>query len=319
MAGQNHIDKVAIIGGTGRLGRHFVEELLKTGRHTVTVLTRPKSTATVPKGAVLIRVDYNDKAAIANALKGQQFVTIAVAASTPPATHNTLAEAAVEAGVPYIMPAAYGADITNARLAQDDIYTKSCLGLVQEIEKLGGTYTVLTCGFWYEWGLLLGESFFGFSIKERKVTFYDDGNTKVNSSTWGQCGRALAALLSLPESGTLPAVSGWKNRSLRVSSFRISQRDMLDSLHRILGTSDKDWEISFEPTEKRAADGLAALGKGDRSGFAKAMYARMFFPNGDGDYETSAGLDNEAIGLELEDLDDATRKVVEMLESGWTP
>ena len=88
------------------------------------------------------------------------------------------------------------------------------------------------------------------------MTFYDDGKTQIDVSTWDQCGRAIAGLLSLPESGTSPCVADWKNKPLYINSFKVSQRDMLDSLHRVLGNTDKDWTIDYEPTDQRYKRGL---------------------------------------------------------------
>ena len=156
-------------------------------------------------------------------------------------------------------------------------------------------------------------------MKNKKVTFFDDGKTRISVSTWRQCGRALAALLSLPESGGSPALSQWKNKPFYIASFLINQRDMLDSIHRVTGTTDHDWEISYEPTDQRYKDGLDEMQKGIRTGFAKSMYSRVFYPNGDGDFESSRGLANDLIGLPKEELDDATKRTVEMVESGWNP
>jgi hypothetical protein len=50
-----------------------------------------------------------------------------------------------------------------------------------------------------------------------------------------------------------------------------------------------------------------------------AMYARVFYPDGSGDFETSHGLDNKALDLPSEDLDAATRKTIEMVNNGWNP
>jgi hypothetical protein len=49
------------------------------------------------------------------------------------------------------------------------------------------------------------------------------------------------------------------------------------------------------------------------------MYARVFYPDDSGDYETTHGLDNEVLGLPSEDFDAATRKTIEMVNSGWNP
>jgi hypothetical protein len=49
------------------------------------------------------------------------------------------------------------------------------------------------------------------------------------------------------------------------------------------------------------------------------MYSRVYYPNGDGDYETSKGLANEVLALPKEDIDEATKEAVEMAKSGWSP
>jgi hypothetical protein len=176
----------------------------------------------------------------------------------------------------------------------------------------------------YEWSLGLGEPCFGIDIKTKKATFFDDGNTKINTTTWEQCGTALAGLLSLKElpedeNDKSATVSSWKNKPFYISSFLVSQREMLDSVHRVMGTTDADWEITFEKSDERYAKGLADLKQGQRLGFARAMYSRNFYPNGDGDYESRRGLDNEKIGLQKGDLDTATKKTIELVGTGWNP
>ena len=219
------------------------------------------------------------------------------------------------------MPNAYGSDILNKSLAEEDLYGSGCLQRCAEIESLGvSSYVAMVCGFWYEWSLALP---FGFAIdiKNKKATFFDDGKTRVNISTWRQCGRALAGLLSLKElpedaNDKAPTVSQWKNKPLYISSFKICQRDMLDSVEKITGTTDQEWEIEYEPSVERYKSGLEELKAGNRMGFAKAMYTRIFFPNGGGDFESSRGLADSLIGLPEDDLEEATKRVVEMVESG---
>lgn len=283
-------------------------------------MTRIDSKGTLPAGVNIAQVNYDDDGqSLVTALQGQQFLVITLSILAPPETHKKLVQAAVKAGVPYIMPNAYGPDIQNISLREDDLYGATSFQRCTEIESTGASYIAMVCGFWYEWSLALGEPWFGFDIKNKKVTFFDDGKTRVNVSTWRQCGRALAVLLSLPESGTSPAVSQWKNKPFYIASFRVSQRDMLNSIHRVTGTTDMDWEITYEPTAQRYKNGINEMQKGIRTGFAKALYSRGFFPNGDGDYESSRGLANDLIGLPKEDLDEATQRTVEMVESGWNP
>jgi len=220
------------------------------------------------------------------------------------------------------MPNAYGYDTSNAGLVADVPGGERALGNISEVQEAGASVISLTCGFWYEWSLALGEQWYGFDIKGRKVTFIDQGETRIVSSTWRQCGRAVAALLEFPvrpeDEKKGPCLEQWKNKPLYIKSFLVSQRDMLDSLHRVVGTTDGDWEIRYEESRARYEKGLEEMRSGMRTGFAKVMYTRCFYPNGGGDFEGKE-LANEVLGLPKEDLDDATRLAVEMVESGWNP
>ncbi|TVY92661.1 hypothetical protein LAWI1_G003070 [Lachnellula willkommii] len=320
----NHIQKVAIVGAGGNIGKHFAEELIKTGKHTVTALTRADSKNTLPKGVKIAQVNYDDEESLVSALHGQQFLVITLGVFAPADTQIKIVKAAAKAGVPYIMPNVFGYDITNEKLVEEYLYgsaTKIC----DDIQGLGASsYVAMCCGFWYEWSLALGLDTFGFDFRDKKVKFFDDGKTAVNVSTWRNCGRALAGLLSLKEipddaQDTSPTVSQWKNKPLYVSSFRVSQRDMLDSVNRVKGTTDRDWEIVSEPSIERYQKGTEDMKKGDRTGFYRGMYTRVFFQNGDGDFESSKGLQNSLIGLSDDSLDEATKRALEMVESGWNP
>ncbi|KAF7563933.1 hypothetical protein G7046_g202 [Stylonectria norvegica] len=286
MPSLGHVKNVAIVGGTGRLGNYFVEELVKAGKHAITVLTRGVGKGIFPDTVKLVgHLDYSDEEALVAALQGQEFLVIVLGALALPETHTQIVKAAAKAGVPYIMPTAYGADITNLNLVKDDLYHQGVVAKAKEIESLGIHHIIMACGFWYEWSVALGENYFGIDIKAKRATFFDEGTTLISVSTMRQCGRALVALLSLPVSGTTPSLGDWNNKPLRFTSFRINQRAILDSIHRVQGTTDADWHIEYEPSEKRVTDGFVAMQKGDMSGFAKAMYSRAFYPSADGDYE----------------------------------
>jgi len=45
----------------------------------------------------------------------------------------------------------------------------------------------------------------------------------------------------------------------------------------------------------------------------------MFFPTGDGDYESKKGLHNDLLGLPVEDLDEWTAVAIRMGENGEVP
>ena len=111
-------------------------------------------------------------------------------------------------------------------------------------------------------------------------------------------------------------ISRWRNKPLYVSSFKVSQRDMLDSVERATGTTDKDWTIEYEPSADRFERGKKALAAGDRTGFGTAMYARGHFPDSDTNVAEDK-LDNERLGLPKEDFDEATARAVGMWKSGY--
>ncbi|KAL8904310.1 MAG: hypothetical protein Q9207_003350, partial [Kuettlingeria erythrocarpa] len=327
MSQSNHIEKVAIIGATGRVGKQFAEELLKTGKHTVTAIVRPDTKlASLPAGirqSSPVNFSDPDQGSLAAALAGQDFIIITLSVTAPPDLHSQIVRAAVAAGVKWIMPNVYGPDVFEKGLHDVEVFanaTRQC----EEIETLGANYVACVCGFWYEWSLAIGEPWFGFDVKGRRVTFFDHGETKIGASTWAQCGRAVAKLLSLPvgkkegeEGGA--CLEDWRNKGFYFKSFRISQRDMLDSLHRVLGTQDGDWEIRRQGTVERMKEGAEELARGERTGFAKMMYSRVFFQSGEGDYEGRREVANGVLGLPEESLDEATKRAVEMVESGWSP
>ena len=293
---------------------------MQTGQHTVTALTRQDSQAKLPDGVHAIRVNYDDDASLIKALDGQQFLIITLSVQAPPDLHKRITAAAGKAGVPYIMPNAYGNPISPAGIKKYDVYGSSVIERVNDVKSAGSSSVTLACGFWYEWSLALGEPWFGFTINDRKVTFFDDGKRTITVSTWEQCGRAIAGLLSLPESGATPSLAQFKNKDVLINSFRVSQRDMLDSLHRVLGTTDADWEIRYETSEKRIADGAADMANGVFTGFAKMLYGGAFLPaNEESDFAGIMELANDILGLPREDLDEATKRAVDMIQGGWNP
>lgn len=283
----------------------------------MTALCRPESEKALPFGVKKVQVDFEDKNSLVAALKGQQFLVVSLPVTAPPGLHSRIIEAAADAAVSYVMPNLYGADIRDPKLREERVGAL-IQQMIAHIDGLSISYVTMACGTWYEWSLALGEQWFGFSIKERKVTFVDDGQTILKVSTWLHCGRALAALLSLPESGASPCLSDWKNEPLYISSFHVSQRDMLDSFHRVLGTTDKDWDIRYVPAEERIQEGEEEYTKaGIRTGIAKSLYGQLFKRSRACMIDKSKSSANEVLRLPEENIDEATKRAIDMVESGW--
>ncbi|KAF2811203.1 NAD(P)-binding protein [Mytilinidion resinicola] len=325
----NHISKIAIIGATGQIGTHLTAALLATGKHTLTAITRPTSTRPLPAGLHVARVDYTSPSsdpALVAALRGQQALIIALSVAAPRDTLPRLVRAAAAAGVSYILPSWFGHDPVNDALCADSLLAARRDEICALVTELGvSRYILLACNFWYEFSLGGGADRFGFDFKERSLVLFDQGEVRINTSTWAQCGRAVAAVLGLKEypedemdeGATVGRFCG-EGRGVYVSSFRVTQREMWESVMRVTGTAEKEWKVSYESAEKRWREGRAALEAGDRAAFTKMLYSRMFVPNGkgDGDYESRRGLDNEVLGLPVEDLDEWTAVAVGMGERG---
>lgn len=253
---------------------------------------------------------------LVSALSGQDFLIITLSVAAAPDAHSRLVKAAAKAGVPYVMPNAYGLNFYDSeRIRRDIPVTQHAYDNIVEVKQLGLKCIALIVGFWYEYSLATTENMFGFDLKNRKVTLFDDGKTAIPTSTWSQCGRAVAALLSLkklPEnmSDKSMALSHFHDQPAFIFSFKVSQRDIFDSIERVTGAVDGDWQIKYQPAKARYEEGMRELGEGNAMGFYKIMFSRVFYPTGDADFES----DNKLLGLPEEDLDEATAKAIDMTE-----
>ena len=309
------------------MGGPIAKALVKTGKHTVTALTRQGSKNEVPSGVKAIPVDYNDESTVVAALKGQQFLVVTLSVTAPPDVHSKIVQAAAKAGVPHIMPNTFGMDNFNEALNKDYLLSADFKNMLAEIEAAGCSWTSMICNMWYEYSLAMGPIWFGFDFANKKLTLYDDGTTKINLTTWEQCARAVAALLSLkklPEDANDKSltVDTWRNKPLVISSFLVSQKDMFESWKRVSGDKDSDWTIENEPSKERYQKGMEMMKSAQdpmsaRMGAAMASFVRVFFPNGGGDYESTRGLDNAELGLPKEDLDERTAVAKGMVEQGY--
>ena len=299
------------------MGKHITEELLRLGKHKVTAITRGDGTNQVPAGATIQKVDYDDQASLVAALEGQDALVITMGTRAPPDQQNKLIEAAAAANVPWVLPNEYGFDNTHPGLVEDIPIGKSHAAYRARIEQLGkSSWIGFACGFWYEYSLSAGPSFFGFDLSTRAVTFFDDGETRINTSTLPQCGRGVAKLLGLKvlpdDAGDgSPCLDRFRNRFVYVSSFNVCQKDMLDSVVRVTGTEVGDWKVSHEVSTERYARGVEEYKKGNLYGFAQLMYTRNFYKDGSGEFEASRGLLNDVLGLPKEDLDEFTKLALE--------
>lgn len=305
------IKHVAIVGAGGNSGKYMAESLLATGKHTVTAITRPDSKSVLPERVKIAHVDYDNPASMIEALKGQDALVITMGVMAPKDSQSKLIQAAADANVPWVLPNAWSPDSTHEGLRKDVGLFEHQEVIKNFIAKIGkSSYMNISTGFWYEWSLSIPNAY-GFDFAKKKATFFDDGDTNISTSTWPQVGRAVAALMSLPGE----ELEKLKNKNVFINSFTLSQKDMLNSVLRVTGDKIDDWTVTKEPATERYKNGVEGMMKGDQQGFVKMMYTRVFYPDGNGDFETGRGTSNALLGLPEEDLDEATRAAIKRAEA----
>jgi hypothetical protein len=314
----NRLKNIAVVGASGTIGSHIVSALLSRNQFNITAITRSNSNGTFPKGIKVAHIDYNDPDTIISALKGHDALIITMSVSAARDTQEKLIRAAADASVPWLLPNEFG--MYNTEEAQKDTIGDGKTQARELVASLGSSWVGVTCGFWYEYSLS-APGLFGIDINKREVVLFDDGTQKLNTSTWELTGRAVAGLLSLPiwpenESDERLTLSAYRNRMAYVSSFALSQRDMFGSLKRVTRSTDDDWSISSVSVKERYAEAKEAMKGGDRAAFGRQLYTRYFFPDA-GLFEKSHNLDNEKLELPEEDLDKATKRAVELVESEY--
>ena len=293
----------------------MVEALLKTGKHTVTAITRVDSNSTLPEGVAVKKVDYGNQSSLVEALQGQDALIITMGVMAPPDQQSKLIQAAADASVTWVLPNEWSPDSANEALVKDVFPFQRLPEARDLIAKLGkSSFIAVSTGFWYEWSLAISAAY-GFDFANRAVTLFDDGETKISTSTWPQVGRAVASLLSLPihpeGQDKDRCLDRFKNSQVYVSSFTVNQKDMLDSVLRVTQTGLEDWKVTKEPAKGRYTGGIEAMQNGDRMGFVRMMYSRVFFPDDCGNYEKTRGTINDLLGLPTENIDEATKAAIQ--------
>lgn len=298
------------------MGKFVTESLIKGGKHRITALTRAGSSNSVPAGVQLRTINYDDEATIVDALRGQDALIITMGVTAPPEQQTKLINAAAAADVPWVLPNEYGYALNNEGAGKDCGLGTQTQTYRDQIEAAGrSSWIGITCGFWYDLSLAAGG--FGFDIKNQTAVFIDEGKTKIDTSTLAQSGRAVASLLALPtlpqdENDKSPNLNQFRNNFVYFNSFKLSQDEMFQSILRVTGTKSDDWKKSHEDHGRRFLAGTKAMQEGDRAGFVKVLYTRMFYPDGVGDLEKRGRLANGALSLPNEDLDEETKKALAM-------
>ncbi|KAI9727339.1 MAG: hypothetical protein M1828_006959 [Chrysothrix sp. TS-e1954] len=299
-----YIKNIAILGATGNFGTHVTAALLKSERKQhITALSRPDSKASFPAGVTVKKVDYGDVDAIAQVLQGQDAVIIIVPFTASDDVQMNVIEAAAKANVPWVLPNEYGSDTGHKELVKAVPTMDQKTQFRERVEELGrSSWIGMITNPWFDMSFAMG--FYGINVKDRTASFFGDGGVRINTTVLSTAGRSVAALLSLPVSTTdgKPSLSDYKNKNVYVSSFNMTQRELLEEVQTATQTTDSDWKVSSRPVDEVIVDGHARLKQGDFMGMINVLLGNTFKAGMGGEYESTKGLDNQKLGLPKDDF-----------------
>ncbi|OCK84007.1 NAD(P)-binding protein [Lepidopterella palustris CBS 459.81] len=304
------IKKVILVGASGNLGPHILSALLASS-FTVTLLTRPTSTFPHPPSIPVLRASYKDLAALKTAFTGQDAVVCALGFEGYK-DQLLMINAAKEAGVKRFVPSEFG-DVPRGKWEAGNEW-EELLKVKREVmeyliektrqkegEEEGMTWSAVACGIFFDWSLTTFPTL-GFDLKKRTATLYDTGHTPISGTTIAAIGTSVAHILLNP--------SLFTNKFVKIASLVTTQCDMLATFESITG---QKWEVQHMGTKDVLERGKAKLAMGDFvEGFLDILIVHLFEKGVEGrEVTTVQGSDNEAVGVEGEDLETVLRKCLE--------
>jgi uncharacterized protein YbjT (DUF2867 family) len=289
---------VLLIGASGNLGKPILSALRADSTFNITVLSRVDSATTFASDVKVIKADYSNKDALVKAFTAQDVVISVVAATAATADFDKiLIDAALQAGVKWIIPTEFGPDtshpaaannlILSAKIATADLLKKNQSAIA---------HTFVVTGFFLDWCFENGQ--LGFDIANHTATLYDDGKHLVSGTTLDHIGKAVAAILRHPEL-TL-------NKRIYVTDATFTQQQALSLFEKYTKTK---WTVKNVTTESLIKQGAESIARGDmmQGGFSQLL-ALYFGGQGASDFESKTS--NKALGLETSSLEDIVEEAI---------
>lgn len=289
------IKNVAVIGGSGNVGKAIVQELLAAG-FVVTALTRSSSSSTFPDGVKVKKVDYESIDSLKEAFGGQDVVVSAIA--TPAVQgQKTIIDAAIAAGVKRFIPSEFG---INTRITGGTAIGKILSGKVAIVDYLDEksksnpevTWTGVSTGLFFDWGL---DNIASVDFDNKTVRVVDSGNEKFQASNLKYIGKAVASILKHPDQTA--------NKYLSVASFNVSHNEIIKVVEELTGTTFTVDRVDSEELQKL---GEEKLSKGDFSAFLPLLQ-RWNFADGKGHAVKPGDSADELLELPKDDLKESIR------------
>ena len=294
---------IAIVGANGHIGSHTLATLVSHDLHRITAIVRPDSTSNLPAAVIIKKGAFDDEPFLVEALKGQEVLIIQLPIAGSHYQEGFI-RAAAKAGVKYVLPTEWGSD-PEAKLIEELPVIAEKARFRQLVEELGvGCWIGVVNNPWYDFCLPMGDVL-GVNFKERKATLWDGGNNKLNMSTLSRAGAATAELVAQPDS----ELSRYRNRCFYVSSFHVTEREILASVMHATSTHEGDWTIAEKPTDAAIEEANAMTGVDAHTSMLVKFFPLHYKSGWGGDYNHKAE-DLVRFGYEKEDLDAVTADII---------
>ena len=299
------IQNVAIIGGTGTLGKPVLEALKKS-EFNVWVINRQTSKSVYPKTQVITVADDLNVDDVAKELREREIDALIIAiAGSRVEQQRKLIDAAFKGGVKRVMPADFGScDSADEKTNEILPLMKGKKGIrdylirLEKQERDGNrgrlTWTSLINAHFFDWGL--GNGLLKFDVRGRKAFLLDGGNIKFSASTLPFIGNAVVKILEKPKET--------QNQLLYIHSLYVTQLEVLAALEKAIGEK-------FDRIEEDSEEGLKKVrprmleGDHDAGEEVVAIWGVVA-----ADWTKRESFANRLLGLEEEDLDKVVQQVV---------
>ncbi|KAH9888162.1 NmrA-like family protein [Xylariomycetidae sp. FL2044] len=299
------LSKVVVVGaskaGLSHLGYHIVEALKTDPEFEISVVSRKSSTAEIPEGVNVIKVDDGyPPEELEKAFAGQDAVVMANGFQLI-GQEGKFIEAAIKAGVKRFIPSEFGSNTANDKTIAifPMIGVKAKLAAeIRAKESTGLTWTAICPGMLTD--VVLPTGFLGIDIKEHKGTVIDDGNHKFSTTTRANVGKAVLGVLRNPDVT--------ENKYVYVSSFEVSFNEIIAALEKAQGLK---YSLLHTTTEDVTAAGKDAMASGNIMAAAKLLLVATMNPGYGNNFTEEVELWNSKIGMPREDLDQVIAGIVQ--------
>lgn len=288
---------VLLIGAGGNLGVPVLESFLASP-YRVSVLTRNESASSFPESVPVFKADYTNVSSVKAAMEGQD-VVISMVGGIAAGDQQVFIDAALAAGVKRFFPSEFGPYSRNPEFAALNPHVlphKSATVDYLKSKESEMSWTSVVTGAFFDWAIQVG--FFGFDLASKTATLIDGGSSIFTTTTLLTIGKALVAILDHPDET--------ENHYVFLSSFNVSQKDILDVVEKVDG---QRWTIKHVTSEEVINRGKRRVAAGDFAGIMDLTTGGAFGKQALGD-ESQHGFWNDRLGLAKDDIEQVVRKLL---------